>query len=81
MHIAFLSTIVSVACGQSGGQVFSNQASINMFSFRRLFRLLAEYIRGMDYYVKNTKSRPKKSEQTKTTITTSQGNLLIDLLH
>ena len=51
------------------------QSSVKMFSFRRLFRLLAKSIRGMDYYVKNTKSRQKKSEQTKTTITMSQGNL------
>lgn len=45
-----------------GPGVFQS-ASINIFSFRRLFRLLAKYIRGMDYYVIQKADQKKANKQ------------------
>lgn len=49
--------------------------------FSKIISSFGKVYQGYGLLCKECKSRQKTSEQTKTTITTSQGNLLINLLH
>ena len=49
--------------------------------FWKIISCFGKVYQGYGLLCKEYKKRTKKSEQTKTTITTSQGNLLVDLLN
>lgn len=66
---------------ERGPGVFQSSVDLHVF-FSKIISSFGKVYQGYGLLCKEYKKQTKKKkEQTKTTITTSQGNLLIDLFH